>query len=166
VKIDMIQPFVNAVDSVIAEIMGCPAQISDVTMSGDNRQLNGTAATVLFSGEIEGRAILDMDQPAAQRAVGYLSGAASVPADEFSREAVCEVTNMIIGNAVSQLNDRGFQFKVYPPEVYTSREGLQDSNDTEALVLRFETPHGSVVLNVALQYRFRRVGDAAGLAAF
>ena len=163
-KMDLIQPFVNAVDSVIAEIMGCQAQITDVTMAAAAHRPNSVAALVSFNGGIEGRAILDMDQPAAQRAVNYLLGDEVTSPDDSSREAVCEVTNMIIGNAVTQLNDRGFEFKVYPPEIHASGEGIQNSTDTEALVLCFETPHGSVLLNIALQYNFRRSGDATALS--
>lgn len=162
-KMDIIQPFVNAVDSVIAEIMGCPAQISDITMEAADQRQNGVAALVSFGGGMEGRAILDMDAAAALHVAKYLLAGTTAPTDDSVREAVCEVTNMIVGNAVTQLNDGGFRFKVFPPEIYASSEGLQSSADTEALVLRFETPHGNIVLNIALQYHYRGAGEVPTL---
>ena len=63
---------------------------------------------------------------------------------------------MIIGNAVTLLNDRGFHFRVQPPEVHTDPEGLKSSFDTEAVVMSFETPAGFVYLNIGIRYNLRR----------
>jgi CheY-specific phosphatase CheX len=65
---------------------------------------------------------------------------------------------MVIGNAVTQLNNAGFRFRVHPPEIYALERGLQGARDTEAVVLRFETPKGAVFLNIAVRYRQRRSG--------
>ena len=44
------------------------------------------------------------------------------PGEPIVPETVCELANMVIGNAVTQLNDRGFQFKVLPPELLTEEQ--------------------------------------------
>jgi chemotaxis protein CheX len=163
-KMNLIQPFVNSVDSVVAEIMGCQAQISEVTMT-DSKCQDGVAALVTFSGGIEGRAILSMDRSAVQQAANFLLGAAADAQEETAREVVCEISNMIVGNAVTQLNDSGFRFRVLPPEICASSEGLKSSQDIETLVLQFETPHGNVLLNIAMRYTLRRAEDAASLTA-
>jgi chemotaxis protein CheX len=160
-KMELIQPFINSLDAVIAETMGCSAEIADVTMEEGNYKRTGIAALVGISGEIEGRVILDMETAAAQQAAADLSGAAGNPTDETARETVCELTNMVIGNAVTQLNDHGFKFRVHPPEIYALDGGLQGAPDTEAVVLRFETPKGAVYLNIAVRYRQRRAGERA-----
>jgi chemotaxis protein CheX len=64
-KMELIQPFLNSLDAVIAETMGCSAEIADVTMEDGNYQRTGIAALVGISGEIEGRVILDMGTAAA-----------------------------------------------------------------------------------------------------
>ncbi len=62
-KLDLIQPFINSLDAVISEIMRCSARIADVTMEEGSYKRTGVAALVLLSGDIQGRIILDMDQP-------------------------------------------------------------------------------------------------------
>jgi len=57
-KMDLIQPFINSLDAVIAETMGCSAEIADVTMEEGNYKRTGIAALVGITGEIEGRVIL------------------------------------------------------------------------------------------------------------
>jgi len=164
-KMELIQPFVNSLDAVVAEIMGCSAQISDVLMSEGLPRQRGFAARVCISGEIEGSILLDLDVPAAKRAAQFLAGDSDEPSDESAREAVCELSNMVVGNAVTQLNDRGFKFKVHPPEIYVTDGNLQETVDTEALVLRFDTPCGSVCLDVAMKYNLNRTSEPATVAA-
>jgi CheY-specific phosphatase CheX len=63
---------------------------------------------------------------------------------------------MVIGNAVTSLNDQGFRFKIAPPEVHTAEQGLSGSEETEALVMCFETSKGGVFMNIAMRYNRRR----------
>jgi chemotaxis protein CheX len=158
-KMELIQPFINSLDAVIAETMGCSAEIADVTMEEGNYKRTGIAALVGISGEIEGRVILDMETTAAQHVTADLTGASGNLTEETARETVCELTNMVIGNAVTQLNNTGFRFRVHPPEIYALDGGLQGAPDTEAVVLRFETPKGAVYLNIAVRYKQRRSGE-------
>ena len=55
------------------------------------------------------------------------------------RETVCELANMVIGNSVTLLNDQGFRFKVFPPEIHVNEQGLAGSTDMEAMVICIET---------------------------
>jgi|SRR5579872_702212 len=158
-KMELIQPFINSLDAVIAETMGCSAEIADVTMDEVNYKRTGIAALVEISGEIEGRVILDMDVAAAQQVTADLNDSVGEHTDEAARETVCELTNMVIGNAVTQLNDTGFRFRVHPPEIYSLDGRLQAAPDTEAVVLRFETPKGRMYLNIAVRYGHSRSGE-------
>jgi CheY-specific phosphatase CheX len=72
---------------------------------------------------------------------------------------------MVIGNSVTLLNDQGFRFKVFPPEIHMSEEGLTGSVDTEAMVLCIETPCGEIYLNIAMHYLHRRRREQAAVSA-
>jgi hypothetical protein len=48
--------------------------------------------------------------------------------------------------------------------MHTSEEGIKSSEDTEALVMCFETPIGSVFMNIAMRYNRRRAADRAAAA--
>jgi CheY-specific phosphatase CheX len=78
---------------------------------------------------------------------------------QLVRESVAELANMVIGNAVTSLNDQGFSFHVHPPVDHSSVTGFAGSQDVEALVMDFVSPVGSVVLNVAIHYNRRRKQD-------
>ncbi len=72
------------------------------------------------------------------------------------RETVCELANMVTGNAITSLNDQGFRFKISPPAVHTAEQGLSGSEETEALVMCFETHKDSVYMNIAMRHNRRR----------
>jgi len=158
-RMDLIQPFIGSLDSVLAVMMKAPAKILNLDMEEEGYRRKGLAATVIFKGQIEGRIVLDMEPRAAAQVASYLSGAEVDPSESIVPEAVCELANMVIGNAVTQLNDRGFQFKVYPPSLLTEEQCAKAGQDSEATVLCFETPHGNVHLNIAMHYHARRTRE-------
>jgi CheY-specific phosphatase CheX len=151
-NMDLIQPFINSLDAVISETMRCSARIAEVTMEDGGYQRIGVAALVALSGDIQGRIILDMDATAASQVASDLSAILGVPTEETTREIVCELTNMVIGNSVTQLNNRGFKFRVHPPELYLIDVGPGGRLDSETVLLRFELPKGAVYLNIDVRH--------------
>jgi chemotaxis protein CheX len=160
-RMDLIQPFIGSLDAVLAEMMNVPAKIVDLTMEEEGYRRKGTAASVSFKGQIEGRVILDMEPRAAAHVAGFLAGGEVDPSESIVPETVCELANMVIGNAVTQLNDAGFQFKVLPPEILSQEQCEKAGQDSEATILCFETPSGNVHLNIAMQYLQRRSNERA-----
>jgi len=50
---------------------------------------------------------------------------------------------------------------VHPPSLHTSEQGPKSTEDTEALVLCFDTADGPVYMNIALRYHNPRAQAAA-----
>jgi len=160
-KMDLIQPFIGSLDAVLAEMMQAPATIVNLAMEEHGYNKKGLAAEVSFKGQIEGHIILDMDPSAAARVASFLTGGELQPGEQIVPETVCELANMVIGNAVTQLNDRGFQFKVFPPSLLTKEQCEKAGQESEATILCFETPSGNVYLNIAMKYYARRARERA-----
>src|SRR6266403_2486567 len=110
-RIELIQPFINAADAVLAETLQCSTRIGDVSMEEEAYRRKGVASLVTIKGDIEGRVIFDIDTPTAAKVASYLAGSPMPASDEIARETVCELANMVIGSAVTTLNDQGFRFK-------------------------------------------------------
>ena len=163
-RMELIQPFINSADAVLAQGLNSAVSIEDLTMEEEAYKRSGMAAEVCLTGDIEGRIIFDIDPKTATAFASHLAGAELTGTDDMVREAVCELANQIIGNAVTVLNDQGFHFRVHPPVFHTSEQGSKSSEDTEALVLCFSTETGKVFMNVALRYHRRRSSEAASAA--
>jgi chemotaxis protein CheX len=161
-KMELIQPFINAADAVLAQTLQSPTTIGEVSMEEEAYRTKGIAALVRVAGDIEGRVIFDLEPATAKGVTSKLTGDDSA-VEEMMPEAICELANQVIGNAVTVLNDQGFHFKVMPPEIHTAERGAQSTEDTEALVMSFETITGTVFMNIAMHYNRRRKGE--GVAA-
>ncbi len=155
-RMELIQPFISAADAVFAESLQAPTKIVDLEMDQDAYRRKGVAALIAIKGDIEGRVILDLSPEVAMKVATILAGTEVEASDQVVRETVCEMANMVIGNSVTLLNDQGFHFKVFPPEIHMDETGLAGSADTEALVICIETPCGNIYLNIAMHYLHRR----------
>lgn len=155
-RMELIQPFINAADAVFSESFQAPTKIVDLEMDENAYRRKGVAALIAIKGDIEGRVILDLAPEVAVKVASVLAGTEVEASEQLVRETVCELANMVIGNSVTLLNDQGFHFKVFPPEVHMNEAGLAGTVDTEALVICIETPCGNIYLNIAMRYLHRR----------
>jgi chemotaxis protein CheX len=160
-KMELIQPFINAADAVLAQGLQCPMSIGNLSMEEEAYRRKGMAALIMITGDIEGRIIFDLDPETAVRVASKFAGADLPESDELIRETVFELANQVIGNAVTSLNDQGCNFRVHPPLLHTSDHGPKSSEDTEALVICFETGCGNVFMNIALRYSHAHKSDRA-----
>ena len=155
-RMELIQPFISAADAVFAELLQAPTKIMDLSMDEDAYRRKGVAALIAIEGDIEGRVILDLSPEVAMKVASQLAGTEVEASEQVVRETVCEMANMVIGNSVTLLNDQGFHFKVFPPEIHVDETGLAGSADAEALVICIEAPCGNIYLNIAMHYLHRR----------
>jgi chemotaxis protein CheX len=137
---------------VLAQGLHCPTTVGYLSMEQEGYRRRGVAALIWVTGDIEGRIVIDLDPETAVRVASGFAGTELPESDELVRETVCELANQVIGNAVTSLNDQGFHFRVHPPVLHTSEHGPKSSEDTEALVICFETRLGNVFLNIALRH--------------
>jgi len=161
-KMELIQPFINAADAVLSQGLQCPMTIGNLSMERESYCRQGIAALVFLSGDIEGRIIFDLDPPTAAKIASTFAGTEVAESDALVREAVCELANQVIGNAVATLNDQGFHFRVHPPALHLAEHGAMITENTEAVVLCFETCSGNVFMNIALSYSAVRLTASAG----
>ena len=160
-KMELIQPFINAADAVLSQGLQGTTKVEKLTMEEHAYRRKGVAGMITLSGDIEGRIVLDLEPQTAVRVASHYAGMELPESDALIKETIFELANQVVGNAVSALNDQGFHFRVHPPLLLTSDEGDKSSEDVEALMICFQTPMGNVFMNVALHYNRRRLADHA-----
>jgi chemotaxis protein CheX len=164
-KMELIQPFINAADAVLSQGLQGTTKVGNLSMEEDAYRRKGVAGMVALSGDIEGRIVLDLEPQTALRVASHYAGAQLPESDGLIKETIFELANQVVGNAVCALNDQGFHFRVHPPMLLTGEEGDKSSEDVEALMICFETSLGNVFMNVALRYNKRRMADHASAGA-
>ena len=133
-KMELIQPFINAADAVLSQGLQGSTKVDSLAMDEHAYRRKGVAGMVALSGDIEGRIVLDLEPQTAVRVASHYAGAELPESDGLIRETIFELANQVVGNAVCALNDQGFHFRVHPPMLVTSDEGDKTSEDVEALL--------------------------------
>ena len=123
-------------------------------MEEDGYRKQGRGRAGLFRGQIEGRVILDMEPRAAAQVAGILSEGEVDPAEPMVPEAVCELANMVIGNAVTQLNDQRIRIQSFPAGSVTEEQCAKAGQDSEATILSLrDTRRATCHLNISMRYQ-------------
>ena len=73
-RMELIQPFINAADAVFSDLLQSSAKIIDLTMDEDTYRRKGVAALIAIKGDIEGRVILDLSPEVAVKVASHLAG--------------------------------------------------------------------------------------------
>jgi chemotaxis protein CheX len=73
-KMELIQPFINAADAVLAEGLQCSMSIGNLSMEAEAYRRKGIAALIWVTGDIEGRIILDLAPETAVRVASKFAG--------------------------------------------------------------------------------------------
>src|SRR3954465_11367721 len=151
-KMELIQPFINAADAVLSQGLQGSTKVGNLTMEEEAYRRKGVAGMIALTGDIEGRIFLYLEPQTAVRGASHYAGADLPESDGLVKETIFELANQVVGNAISALNDQGFHFRGHPPLLLTAEQGDKTSEDTQALMICFETSLGEAFMNVALRY--------------
>ena len=142
-RMELIQPFINAADAVFSRNARRRRRKSAI-FPWTRKPTDAKASPRIFSSRATSKAAsCSTSLPKSPTKSPVISPAApSMKANRSRAKTVCELANMVIGNSVTLLNDQGFRFKVFPPEIHMQDEGLAGDHDTEAMVICIDTPCG------------------------
>jgi len=99
-RMELIQPFINAADAVFAESLQAPTKIVGPGNGPGRVSPQGRRCADRHQGDIEGRVILDLSPEVAMKVATFWRGRKWKRATRWVRETVCEMANMVIGNSV------------------------------------------------------------------
>jgi chemotaxis protein CheX len=153
-RVEYINPFVEAAFSVLQEVLTTGVKRGDLYLKSTTMSIMGVAALVGLAGDVEGRVVFDMTKQTALGIAGAMNGEAFTAMDELAKATIQELANMITAQAVTKLHDLGFKFDLTPPALFTG-ENMEISNrEVEALIVPMELgPLGKIEINVAIRER-------------
>ena len=157
-RVEYINPFVEAAFNVLKEVLGTEVKRGDLYLKSSTMQIQGVAALVGLAGDVEGRVLFDMTKSTALAVASGMNGEEMKVMDEMVKATLTELANMITAQAVTKLHDLGFKFDLTPPALFTG-ENMEISNnlEVEALIVPMEIgpggKSGKVEINVVIRER-------------
>lgn len=152
-RVDYINPFVEAAFSVVEEVLAMPVERGKIYLKGATQSIMGVATIVGLAGSVEGRVILDMDVATALKIASIMNGEELTTIDDLVKATITELANIVTGVAVTELHEKGFRFDLTPPAVITGENMQIHDIGIEALVVPMGLPFGEIEVNVAIKER-------------
>ncbi len=152
-RVEYINPFVEAAYNILKEVLGDDVKRGDLYLKSTSMPVMGVAALVGLAGDVEGRVLFDMSLDTAMRIACRMNDEELPGFDELAKATITELANLITAQAVTKLHDLGFKFDLTPPALFTGEKMEISDHEVEALIVPMETKQGKVEINVAIRER-------------
>ena len=157
-RVEYINPFVEAAFNVLKEVLSTDVKRGDLYLKSSTMQIQGVAALVGLAGDVEGRVLFDMTKETALEVASGMNGEEMKVLDDMVKATITELANMITAQAVTKLHDLGFKFDLTAPALFTG-DNMEISNnlEVEALIVPMELGQGGksgkIEINVVIRER-------------
>lgn len=149
-RYEYIDPFVNSALRVLRTAVPGTARRGEITMLRADQIGEGVNVVIGITGESEGDIIISMEVGTALAISSRLLGSQTAALTDDALDVLGELGNMIAGNAVSALNDQGFDFNVMSPVVSVGGGKPSWCGDRETLQIPLSSGCGEMNMHVML----------------
>ena len=151
-RIEYINPIIESAVAVLAEFTGASVERGDMKLHGKSSASKEVAAIIGMTGEVDGRIIIEMNNETALALAGHMNHELFKTLDRLALDSLMELSNIVVARAVSSLNDKGFNFRLSPPLIFTGANlSFFSSLSLETLIIPLRTKAGECNLNVSLR---------------
>ena len=159
-RVEYINPFVEASYSVLKEVLGgADVKRGDLYLKSTAMPMMGVAALVGLAGDVEGRVLYDMTIETALSIASKMNGETLPEFDDLAKATISELANLITAQAVTKLQELGFKFDLTPPALFVGQKmeiaalSSAHTENVEALIVPLISECGKIEVNVAIRER-------------
>lgn len=151
-KTEFVIPFVESAIVVLKEMcMIDDIQRGQLTAKKGAVITKGVAPLIGVTGNISGRVVYDMDTQTAIKLAGVMNGEEFTGWDDLVESTIEEFANIVTGQALSGLNNKGIKVDLTPPVLFTGQNMKIAKTKLITLIVPLEMSIGLLEVNVSLQ---------------
>jgi chemotaxis protein CheX len=150
-KVEYVKPFAQAAYEVLKDIIEVPLSRGKLSLLKSPVSVNEVVCIIGLAGDVEGRVMFDMELKTAKKIAELMNYEEFDSFNQLAKATISELANIIVGRAVSILNDSGFNFKITPPILLIGSKMETSDLVQDVLVIPLECEHGTFSVNVALK---------------
>lgn len=122
-KAEYINPFIVAAQNVIKTACNEELVIGKLSIKSNPIMTSDVVTLIGVTGKIEGQVIFSLEDSVARSIASRMMMGAEVPVlNELAKSAICELTNMILGNAATGFYDQGTIIDITPPSLLIGKD--------------------------------------------
>jgi chemotaxis protein CheX len=146
-----IDSFVKAAYSVIESMLNPDVEAGRPFFNDQPLTKYDICVLVGVLGDLQGQVICGMSKETATKIISQMLFTETTEIDQMGQSALCELKNIIVGTASTNLSCSGYQCNITPPLFLKDHE-IPDflKHIQTTLAIPIKTPFGSIDINLAL----------------
>lgn len=147
-----IDSFVKAVYTVIQSMLNPEVEAGKPFFNEEPLSRYEIMVLVGVLGDLQGQVICGMSEETATQIIAQMMGTKIDYIDEMGKSAICELKNIIVGNASTNLSEVGYRCTITPPLIM-QRGNIPDflKHIHTALAIPITIPYGKIEINLFLR---------------
>ncbi len=147
-----IDSFVQAVHTVIKSMLDPNVETGKPFFNDDPLRKYEIVVLVGVLGDLQGQVICGMSIETAKKVIERMLGMETTEIDDLGKSALCELKNIIVGTASTNLSEVGYKCNITPPLLLMNREVPEFlKHINTALAVPISIPYGEIDLNLFLR---------------
>jgi chemotaxis protein CheX len=147
-----IDSFVQAVHTVIESMLDPNVETGKPFFNNDPLRKYEIVVLVGVLGDLQGQVICGMSTETAKKVIERMLGMEITEIDDFGKSALCELKNIIVGTASTNLSEVGYKCNITPPLLLMNKEVPEFlKHINTALAIPISIPYGEIDLNLFLR---------------
>jgi chemotaxis protein CheX len=151
VKVEFVNPFIQAATEVLEAELGAEAQRGNLRLQKSAFTTDEVTALVGVTGTVSGMVLYSMSQSTALSIVSRMMGQEFAEFDALAQSGIGELGNVITGRAGVLLSEAGFASNITPPALVVGKGTMVTTLDLNRLVFPIETDVGGLEVHVVLK---------------
>jgi len=154
VKVEFINPFIEAASQVLEEIAQLKSERGALRLKNTNEPFRDVCAIIGLVGDVQGQVIYGFDQTTARSVVSkMMMGAEVTEFDEMARSALGELGNIISGKASIGMEELGLMIDLSPPTLVMAQNVHISTLKIPMIVVPLDTECGIIDLYVGIEQK-------------
>ncbi|HEY4716589.1 MAG TPA: chemotaxis protein CheX [bacterium] len=150
-RYEYIEPFMKSTIEVISKTIQSEISKGDIVLIEHNEINDDVAIVIKIAGDSEGGIILTMDTVTAIKISNRILKENFEMLTPLCLDSLAEIANTITGNAISLINDMGYDIRTNPPLILVKDNGVKNIFNVEIFCVPIFTRDGDITMNIALR---------------
>ncbi len=147
---DYINPFLLAATKVLKDMMMLDAKIGKPHLNDLKFDDSSVLIMLGITGEMKGKVILDFKHAVALDIASKMCMMPITEMSELAQSAVCELCNMILGNAATVFSTKGIGIDITPPTVCQGNVSFSSAPATNICIPIIYEEDKTIEINVSI----------------
>ncbi|WP_202708355.1 chemotaxis protein CheX [Sporosalibacterium faouarense] len=149
---ELVGPFSKSSKDIFAQVGNIQMEVEDAYEKREVELKNNIGIVVGLTGSLKGQVIIDIPSEVGKKIASNMMGGMPIATlDDIAKSAICEMGNMIMGSAATNLYDLGLTIDITPPSIISGREIKMKTVEDQVLCIPFKSEEDIIEINISVK---------------